>query len=430
MRRARAITLLSLTALLLVAVPAADARKPRPYVKSVTPLSASVGEEMTIEGFYFRPGYAENTVVFVSQDGRVSYVKSEHSTKTKINVIVPKKIERLLPVASNGLQTPQKFRIKVIAKRMSRLAKRPLATPMIGPDVGGDCDKDGTPNPTDADDDADFLPDSIEETARTNPCVADSDGDKLLDGWEYLSALDLNDNALPYPGKRPYPNALFSDAAVDYDGDGLHAWIEHTLWWEGGRKYPLDYSDGDQQTVSVPTGTAIWNDWEYDGTLSDDERDWDNDGLANIYEYWSADFAPWEPSFPGTLRPNIMDPDTDGDGVLDGADDQDHDGFSNIDELKNGTWTMNPCDPIISRTCPRWLDDTLVPKRPKHTCITRSVLNYEGIPDPNDEYPDQPYIPKWTKPADWTPGPDGPDFCNAYPYKLFPWELLGVEETP
>src|SRR5215210_2305327 len=87
MRHARAITLLSLMALLLVAVPAADARKPRPYVKSVNPLSASVGEEMTIEGFYFRPGYAENTVVFVAKDGRVSYVKSEHSTKTTIQVI-------------------------------------------------------------------------------------------------------------------------------------------------------------------------------------------------------------------------------------------------------------------------------------------------------------------------------------------------------
>src|SRR6185503_14941917 len=117
MRYARAITLLSLMALLLLAVPSADARKPRPYVKSVTPLSASVGEEMTIEGFYFRPGYAENTVVFVSKDGRVSYVKSEHSTKTVIHVIVPQKIERLLPKDDNGLHIPQKFRIKVIARR-------------------------------------------------------------------------------------------------------------------------------------------------------------------------------------------------------------------------------------------------------------------------------------------------------------------------
>ena len=75
----------------LLAVPAADARTARPYVKSVTPLRASVGEEMTLQGFYFRKGYAENTVVFIANDGRVSYVKSEHSTRKTLTVIVPKK---------------------------------------------------------------------------------------------------------------------------------------------------------------------------------------------------------------------------------------------------------------------------------------------------------------------------------------------------
>src|SRR6185503_5823774 len=144
---------------------------------------------------------------------------------------------------------------------------------------------------------------------------------------------------------------------------------------------------------------------------SDDERDWDKDGLANIYEYFASDFLPWAPSFPGTLMPALMDPDTDGDGVLDGYDDQDHDGFSNSTELSNGTWPMNPCDPVVSRVCPRWLEETKRPSRPKNECITRSVLNYEGLPDPNDEFPDHPYIPKWSKTADWTPGPDGPGYC-------------------
>ena len=374
MRYARSITLL-LLAILLLAVPAADARAPRPYVKSVTPLRASVGEQMTLQGFYFRKGYAENTVVFIAKDGRVSYVKSEHSTRKTLTVIVPQKVERLLNVDQNGTRVPTKFRVKVIARRMSRVSKSVLAQPTIGPDVGGDCDNDGNPNPTDNDDDNDLLPDSIELDIRTNPCVADSDGDRMQDGWEYLSALDLNTNALPYPGKKPYPNALYPDRDIDYDGDGLYAWTEHALWWAGGRKYPLDYSDGTQTSVNEPTGSDTWNDFDGDGFASDDERDFDNDGLANIYEFRAPDFQEWSPPFPGSIRPNMFEADTDGDGLLDGWDDQDHDDVSNIDELRAGTWPMNACDPGVSRTCPRWLDDTQIPKKPQHECISQTIRN-------------------------------------------------------
>ena len=401
MRHARAIALLSLTAVLF-AVPAAQARTPRPFVKSVSPLRASVGEEMTVQGFYFRKGYAENTVVFIAKDGRVSYVRSEHSTKTTLTVIVPQKVQRLLDVDANGVRVPTKFRLKVIARRMSRVAKGVLTQPMIGPDVGGDCDKDGTPNPTDADDDNDLLPDGFELEARTNPCVADSDGDNMQDGWEYLSALDLNDNALPYPGKRPYPNALFADSEVDYDGDGLHAWLEHALWGRGGRTYPLDYSDGDQHTQPDPVWANAWNDWDGNGVLADDERDFDHDGLANIYEYTSAEFKPWEPAFPGTLRPDIVDPDTDGDGVIDGLDDQDHDDVSNIDELRAGTWIMNPCDPVQSRTCPRWLEDSLTPAKPQYLCIS-TTFEAGGAG-----------FVKWARDSDTAPTAAVP-FCPTYP---------------
>jgi hypothetical protein len=317
-------------------------------------------------------------------------------------VIVPQKVERLLDVDASGVRVPTTFRLKVIARRMSRVAKGVLAQPMIGPDVGGDCDKDGTPNSTDADDDNDILPDGFELDARTNPCVADSDGDIMLDGWEYLSALDLNHNALPYPGKRPYPNALFADAEVDYDGDGLHASMEHALWWMGSRGYPLDYSDGDQHTKPDPVGANVWNDWDRNAILADDERDFDNDGLANIYEYTAQDFQPWEPAFPGTLRPDIFDPDTDGDGVSDGLDDQDHDDVSNIDELRAGTWAMNPCDPVASRTCPRWLEEDTTPTKPKHECISTTFAS------------DPPGFVKWAKDSDTAPS-DTIAFCPTYP---------------
>ena len=65
------------------------------------------------------------------------------------------------------------------------------------------------------DDDDDLLADDYEDDIGTDPCLADTDGDGVSDGYEYQSASDLNDDehqepndSLPYPGKRPYPNAL------------------------------------------------------------------------------------------------------------------------------------------------------------------------------------------------------------------------------
>jgi hypothetical protein len=291
---------------------------------------------------------------------------------------------------------------------MSRIAKGALSQPLVGPDVAEDCDKDGTPNDTDMDDDNDVLPDFLEEHAKTNPCAPDSDGDQLLDGWEYLSAIDLNKNNLPYPGKKPYPNALYADAEIDYDGDGLYAWAEHTMWLWGGHTYPLDYSDGNQTTVPEPVNGNVWNDLQYRwDELSDDERDFDKDGLANIYEFRHASFEPW--GFPSVIRPDFMDPDTDGDGVLDGYDDQDHDDFSNIQELRAGTWTMNPCDPDpVSRTCPRWLAPTEQPKKPTLTCYSRTLetRGEEAIPYFKDfklSMVDSPGSPGWCRKWPETP---------------------------
>ena len=40
----------------------------------------------------------------------------------------------------------------------------------------------------------------------------------MIDGWEYYAAKDLNNKAVPYPGKRPFPNAL--DPSDGKSGDG------------------------------------------------------------------------------------------------------------------------------------------------------------------------------------------------------------------
>ncbi|HEV7462272.1 MAG TPA: hypothetical protein VGN78_17195, partial [Solirubrobacteraceae bacterium] len=177
-----------------------------------------------------------------------------------------------------------------------------------------------------------------------------------------------NSKALPYPGKRPYPNALYADSNVDYDGDGLTMADEYAAWARyADSKFPLTYSDGTQNTGGpqpIPPGKA-YLDINGNGTLSDDERDVDNDGLSNWVEahgplsgqgWWSAIYESEKPylvTFAGT---DWLDPDTDGDGLIDGLDDQDHDGYNNIQETfrdQSGLW-VNPFNPCL----PNWKSPT------------------------------------------------------------------------
>lgn len=93
-----------------------------------------------------------------------------------------------------------------------------------------------------------------------------------------------------------------------------------------------------------PGDAPGWWDMNHDGIVSDDEKDVDGDGLPNYVEahgplsgpQWWAQVKPWAKDgvyplpYSGT---NWLNRDTDGDGVLDGADDQDHDGYTNIEEL-------------------------------------------------------------------------------------------------
>jgi hypothetical protein len=174
----------------------------------------------------------------------------------------------------------------------------------------------------------------------------------MSDAFEYQSAIDLNSGAgsLPYPGKRPYPNPLFSDPATDYDGDGLSAAQEYLLWrYVGPNSLPLAYSAGLKRTA---------------GPTDDDFRDADADGLGNwdefngrmVPKWWDKMYGetPYDQPYSG---PNPLDPDSDGDGVRDGADDQDFDGWSNVDEIDRvagGPWLhpYNPCLPdYTSPTC-------------------------------------------------------------------------------
>jgi hypothetical protein len=373
-----------------------------------------------------------------------------------MKVKVPAKLVKYM--ANKGTtHLATRFHLRVLASRFSRRFTssrlspkvRPKGAPKSGSGSGpiaasADCDHDGVANGTDTDDDNDGLPDTIEAQIGTDPCKADTDGDGIVDGYEYRSAVDLNDDeyqhpntALPYPGKRPYPNPLDpSDANVDYDGDGLSQAVEYKLWQYStpnpgptpfadvpGKATPLSYSDGMQYSISqrcndlhsnpaqgivadpalcsganahrIPvlrassypkwTGFLAWinahgygtvdihtgSQWysaggrntfsildvdrngsvsaaeanpidvDGNGYLSDDERDEDGDGLSNFDEvrgrmqpaYWTSCYASEPAYLVGYAGTSPTDADSDGDGVLDGADDQDNDDVPNIDEL-------------------------------------------------------------------------------------------------
>ncbi len=121
-----------------------------------------------------------------------------------------------------------------------------------------------------------------------------------------------------------------------------------------------------------------------DAWLNDYERDEDADGLPNGWEtrgcmtpgYWDALYDKETPYPVKYGAPRLDDPDTDGDGVRDGADDQDNDDVPNVMECSRSMAlagsTIDPADPttlpgkgivnpfnpclphVLSRSCNRY----------------------------------------------------------------------------
>lgn len=441
------------------ATAAKQSQAAKPQIMRVTPMRVEVGETLTIRGQRFSAEKRRNTVIFKGADGRTAFAKPRRATRRKLVVRIPAGVARLL-VVRDGAQRPTRLNLRVLAGRFSAFTPRRLSPVVLaigsrrqgGPgELGAPGSPGGQTAPlavcnSDPDHDNDLLPNVQELALGTDPCLLDTDGDAIEDGYEYQSARDLNDDEsqdpnafLPYPGKRPYPNPLDpSDANVDFDGDSLLLREEQKLWRHGvAMGYaqrtlsPLYYSDGEQYSVSVrdaggrrrpslpalgyslnqsfldwasdngyrmallvdhdqpwwdPLATrtsyglldinrdgaetaalqpgyrlpeATYYDLLPDGYLSDDERDEDADGLTNFdethgrmtSEYWVGCYggeAPFGIAYAGT---DVTDADSDGDGVRDGADDQDHDDIPNIMELSrlaaSGLWDAErECKPL------------------------------------------------------------------------------------
>jgi hypothetical protein len=338
-----------------------------PVIKKISPRSAKVGDTLVITGKNFVRGKGKNVVFFYTTKGGGTFTKAGDASSTRLKVVVPDKLATLLP--ANGDEARILLRVKgkhlgdrTATKISPLIAINPdqVGGDNSGPGAGGNTNPAGcSPNFNDplSDVDHDLLSDAREKQVGLDACNRDTDGDGASDGYEYYSAVDLNSQALPYPWKTPYPNPLVKDASVDYDGDGLTLWDEYSLWTKFGQsQIPLNYSDGKQatqpQAAPDPAGPLYYLDINGNGALSDDERDADGDGLSNwdeshgrmTAEWWKATYDGnndvLETPYPVAFGPvNMLDPDSDGDTLPDGADDTDFDGLPNTFEVaRPGNW--------------------------------------------------------------------------------------------
>jgi hypothetical protein len=385
----------------------AFAATPSPVITSFSPAQVRVGQPLVINGKNFRKGAK---VYFTrTSDGKTVVAKATKVTSKRIEVVVPPDVDKFLTLDAAQQKQPTRFKIRIFSKTFSKYtkaAKSPLIAPAGANTPGGgtvgtgttptsDCDADGIPDTAETDDDNDLLSDDTEKGLGLDPCKKDTDGDNVEDGYEYYSAVDLNGSGRPYPAKRPYPNALDpADAVRDFDGDGLTLSEEFAAWAKfGGHSLPLSYSDGTQYTggAAAPAAGREWMDMDNNGKVSDEEKDVDGDGLPNFVELAKKENSPASNNRPGCgfgnstgnpdwaqpniftdcgagyvpngntfvpldqlafqqFRPDYLDPDTDGDGVNDSLDDQDHDLYSNLEEITAGgdgiyTGPQEPCDP-------------------------------------------------------------------------------------
>lgn len=346
MRRVLLTSLLAITAVLAVAPAASPAAAAEPTITRVTPMRVSVGNVLTIRGTNFKPRRGRNTVIFRGADGRTAFAKPLRARRTKLVVRVPAAVARLLRVVASR-QRPTRLKLRVLAGKFSKYTPRRLSPVVTGVGDGdGGGGGAGAACDSSADHDGDLLANSLELAVGTDPCLADTDDDQMSDGWEYWSAKDLNVKAVPYPGKRPFPNALdpsdggkgSTSSAYDFDGDGLTTLEEYRAWRYTGSSFDesrltvglessVGYSDGTKYSrASEVPGVPAWRSSSfglpnptqafpaaYDlhgdaGVYQDDERDADADGLANFLEaargpgnptwwaaFWKADVRKIDP---------------------------------------------------------------------------------------------------------------------------------------
>jgi gliding motility-associated-like protein len=249
------------------------------------------------------------------------------------------------------------------------------------------------PNDIPEDGDNDFLPDALEEDFDADPTNPDTDGDGILDG---------QDDFPTDPNK-----------AVDTDGDGIDDTLD-----------PDDDNDGVNDSNDLyPLDPNESKDTDSDGIGDNADSDDDNDGYSDITENLGGSDSKDPSSIPddqdndfiSDAQENIIgtdpnNPDTDGDGVVDGQDpdpltnisssdtdgdgipdsldpDDDNDGYSDQIENDLGTDSKDPND-IPDDGDNDFLPDAL--EEDFDTDPTNPDTDGDGILDGQDDFPTDP----------------------------------------
>ncbi|HEY8771170.1 MAG TPA: IPT/TIG domain-containing protein, partial [Thermoleophilaceae bacterium] len=128
-------TLLALTALLALLVPAAAASaktsKKTPSITRVSPMRVGLKGTITIRGKHFSSRRVRNTVIFRAPDGRTAFIKPTRASSRKLVVKVPAAVTRLFS-HSGSKQLPTRFKLRVLSGRFSKFTVRRLS-PVIVP---------------------------------------------------------------------------------------------------------------------------------------------------------------------------------------------------------------------------------------------------------------------------------------------------------
>ena len=201
-----------------------------------------------------------------------------------------------------------------------------------GSAVAVDCDNDGLTNNEELTGTDDPSTPADPDGGTTDPSDPDTDGDGVLDGTEYVDSTDPNDACDFVPGSITEP-VTGDQSACDTDGDGVPDGTDpdpndpcipvQAIGYTGYDATNPIWSGADCDGDNIDNGTEDTNGTDpydpCDPAGSAVAVDCDNDGLTNNEELTGTD-DPSTPADPdgGTTDPS--DPDTDGDGVLDGTE--------------------------------------------------------------------------------------------------------------